>query len=172
MRIVGNNSGYPDYARLMEGQAPTNEGIQSHETSISNRHISVVNDMRDLAAIFQEDSALVESVRRALGLTDRDNVSIFVVPKGQNRVPVGSFLNSNTSSSRTQRLNVNIRSAKSRLRELENGMSDPQLTSDERARSANSMRRSIEEYARELAGEMARLAAMPRSGVVVVEREQ
>jgi len=170
MRIAGNNSGYPDYAR--PGQVPANEGTPDHKVSSPNRHFSVVNDMRDLAAIFQEDSALVESVRRAMGLTDRDNVSIFVVPKGQNRVPVGSFLNSNTSSGRTQRLHINIRSAKSRLRELENGMSDPQLTSDERSRSVHSMRRSIEEYKRELAGEMARLAAMPRSGVVVVEREQ
>jgi hypothetical protein len=125
-----------------------------------------------LFATSDEDKALVESVRRFMGLTDRDSVRIFVVPKGQNRVPVGSFLNSNTSSARTQELNINIRSVRGRLQEMEAGIFDPRLTEEERNGLINSTQRSLEAYERALAKEMARLAAMPRSGVVVVEREQ
>jgi hypothetical protein len=87
-------------------------------------------------------------------------------------VPVGSFLNSNTSSPRTQELNINIRSARGRLRDFEAGIFDPHLTREERNGLINSMQLSLEEYERALTKEMARLAAMPRSGVIVVEREQ
>jgi hypothetical protein len=159
--------------RYNESQSPSNDSIQTQSDSPGfDSHLSVINEVRSLFATSEEDNALVESVRQFLGLTDRDTVRIFVVPKGQNRVPVGSFLNSNTSSPRTQELNINIRSVRGRLREFEAGIFDPRLTDEERNGLVNSTQRSLEEYERALSKEMARLAAMPRSGVIVVEREQ
>jgi len=150
-----------------------NERIQTqHPSPGLDSHFSVINEVRGLFATSADDHALVESVRRFMGLTDRDAVRIFVVPKGQNRVPVGSFLNSNTSSPRTQELHINIRSVRGRLRDFEAGIFDPQVTDEERNGLINATQRSLAEYERALAKEMARLAAMPRSGVVVVEREQ
>ncbi|MCL2202415.1 MAG: hypothetical protein FWB88_00550 [Defluviitaleaceae bacterium] len=159
--------------RYNESPSPSNDSIQTQRDSTGlDSHLSVRNEVGGLFATSEEDKALVESVRRFLGLTDRDAVRIFVVPKGQNRVPVGSFLQSNTSSPRTQELHINIRSVRGRLRDFEAGIFDPRLTDEERNGLINSMQRSLEAYERALTKEMARLAAMPRSGVIVVEREQ
>ena len=170
LKIQLNPSVYAYYTKT-QNQSSKN-AYQNDLPSQQSSHFSVVNDLQNFPAIFENDSAFIEKIRQAWGFTNRDQVRIFVVPKGQSRVRVGSFLNDNRNSRRTNELHINMRSTRHRLNELELGLSDPILTDDERRGLIASMQSRLTEYERALKAEMARLAAMPRSGVIVVEREE
>jgi len=118
----------------------------------------------------EKDKDLIEATRIAFGLTNEDNVQIFVVPKGQNRIQLGSVITRPTTSPRAEQLTRLVSSTTARLREVEIGTYSKELTDDERARMMGSLRSEINRNQRALSRERARIATLPRSGWIIVER--
>ena len=136
---------------------------------------SVINDVQSFLSasnqLWEQDRALIDSIRQAWGLTDRDNVQVFVVPPGQlSRMPFTSFVTRPTTSPRLQQLTINVTASMGRISELERGLGDPSLTDAERARRIAGLEESLSRYKREVARERNRLANGPRSGIILVER--
>ncbi|MCL2217374.1 MAG: hypothetical protein FWB91_10200 [Defluviitaleaceae bacterium] len=118
----------------------------------------------------EQDRELVERTRQAFGLTDRDNVQVFVVPRGQNRIRPGSVITRPNTSPRLQELQRLINNTNARIHELEIGTQSEELTDEEKSRMKNSLRNTITQNERALNRERARIATLPRSGWIVVER--
>ena len=58
------------------------------------------------------------AVRKAYGLTEKDNVMIFVVPKGQTKVKTGGVIIKPHTSPKLERLNLNITRNQRKIQEL------------------------------------------------------
>jgi len=121
----------------------------------------------------EADRPLVDKIWKAHGLTDRDNVQIFVVPKNS-RVRTGSFIHRPTESQRTRRLMLEVTRLQNQLRDIEMGNNEnrqnqTQMTEQEVARERHVLRREIATRQRALRNERARLANGPRHGFIVVK---
>jgi len=123
----------------------------------------------------EADRGLVDKIWKAHGLTDRDNVQIFVVPKNS-RVQTGTFIHRPTESHKTRRLMLEITRMLRQLGELERTSSTNtkdggklhEPSEQEVARERHILQRDIESRRRTLARERKRLANGPRSGFIVV----
>jgi hypothetical protein len=119
----------------------------------------------------KSDSAQVEAIRSAAGLTPRDNVRIFIVPPGQRRVPVGSSINTPHTSPRLQRLLLEVSLAEGRILDLESGAAGHDLSDEDRNRLIHSLRHTVRQGGSAISDERRRLSSLPRSGWIVAERE-
>ena len=113
---VGNTS------RNTTAQSGRNVTLQSsgnvtlQDPGTQNPHVSQFFAPTDLFTpqweLYSEsDRLLVERTRQAFGLTDRDDVRVFVIPASQrNRrgLQPGSFIHKPTTSRQTERLNISI----------------------------------------------------------------
>ena len=117
------------------------------------------------------DKELKDAIRRAHGLGKQDNVQVYIVPKGKMKSFLGSFITRPNTSTKAQQLTMNINNSTSRLRELEMGFSGHELSKEEKARLMNSLRHNIRDKQRSLENEKKRISALPRSGWIVVERD-
>jgi hypothetical protein len=154
-----------------ENEEQNTEGTEN-ESAFINEMRNLISEMENRTpAQVQDDSSLIESVRSMWGLTDQDNVRIFVVEPGQlRRMPITSFVTRPTTSRRLEQLNRSLTSSMGRVSELERGLDDPNKTESERARAIAGLEENIRRYRREVNQERRRLAVAPRSGVIVVER--
>jgi len=119
----------------------------------------------------ERDRALIDALRQMHGLTDRDNVQIFIVPKGQNRIQPGSFITRPTTSPRAEELTRLISRNRTLMQELKIGIQSEDLTDDQKSARINSLRNTISTNERDLHRERARIATLPRSGWIIVERD-
>jgi predicted nucleic acid-binding OB-fold protein len=119
----------------------------------------------------ESDKELIEQVRRFAGLTDNDNVRIFVVPKGQTRIQTSSVIIRPNTSPQAQQISLNISRSQRRLHEIEKGINHDDLSDEEKSRLKGALQSNVRSYERALARERARIATMPRSGWIIVERE-
>jgi len=109
-------------SRNITAQSGVNVALQSsgnvalQESGTQNPHTSQFFAPTDLftpqGGFYSEsDRLLVERTRQAFGLTDRDDVRVFVIPASQrNRrgLQPGSFIHRPTTSRQTERLNISI----------------------------------------------------------------
>ena len=129
----------------------------------------------------ESDRPQVERVRRAFGLTDSDNVRVFVIPRsnrGGRGLSTGSFIYRPTTSRQTERISRSIRRVSREIREIEYGTANrvpnrAEKTAEiEEARELHLLRVKLTEYQQQLRREQQRLANGPRRGWIVVEREE
>ena len=118
------------------------------------------------------DRPLVDQIWQAHGLTNRDNVRIFVVPPNS-RIRPGSFIHRPTENAATRRLSLKITRLQRQLQENETGISqqsrfdEAEVNERENARERHNLKREIEEHRRSLRRARRRLADAPRSGFIV-----
>ena len=159
----------PTYTKKDTPNSFNHANQENHVVNQDEIHALVSNEK---GMNIESDKPQIEAIRNALRLTGRDNVQIYVVPKGQRRIPLGSYINRNQTSPRLQELSQNMKRSKARIGELEIGISSPDLSEEERSRMINTLKQNIKDYERALSAEKNRLSALPISGWVVVEREE
>ena len=127
------------------------------------------------SGVHQEtDRPLVERTLRAFRLTDRDRVQVIVISPSQRRGilrTAGSFIHRPTTSIKTKRLSARINRVEREIQELEIGITDKDMTDKEISRELHLLRYNLDVFKRALRAEQARLARLPRTGWIVVERD-
>ncbi|MCL2168789.1 MAG: hypothetical protein FWB74_02045 [Defluviitaleaceae bacterium] len=136
-------------------------------------------------ASLDSDASLIDRTRQFFGLTARDRVQIFVIPRGQGGrrgLQPGAFMHRPTTNRRTQQLNLLINRTGRQIREKEldsprdyNYDEQTQIQKDEEraaARELQLLRLRLEEYRQQMRREQQRLANGPRRGFIVVERDE
>ena len=129
------------------------------------------------------DRPLVERTLRAFGLTERDDVRVFVIPRsnGSRRgLQAGSFIHRPTTSRQTDRISRSIRRLSTQIRDKELGISESAQRAQRKGQDAENkldrelslMRIRLAEYRQLLRREQQRLANGPRRGWIVVERDE
>ena len=177
MRLENILASYNAHAKSVTKRAKKDYN-EAYDSLINQPNDSpcVINDLQSWAAslssgVFDQDRDIIDRVRQTWGLTERDNVQVFVVPAGQlRRMPITSFITRPTTSPRLQQITLSISMSMNRITELEMGLCDPSLTEEERARMITGLEGNLSRYERAASRERARLAVAPRSGVIVVER--
>lgn len=144
----------------------------SSENENTTTQQSVINDISGWLFNLEQDNELKDQVRQSWGLTDQDNVQILVIPKGERRIQPMSFVTRPSRSPRSDQLTLEISRSRSRISELNQGIADPTLTSEERAKQVGSLEQVIRDSQRALAREKSRLSNAPRSGFIVVQRDE
>jgi hypothetical protein len=161
--LLMQNTRNAEFFKKLKAQEPVSFSLEDELiASVEVASSSIFNN--------ESDGSLIEAVRQMQGLTDRDQVQVFVVPPGTRRPQVGNFMHRPTTSMLSQRLVGRIATLKREIQELELGIGKEELSKDEENREINSRERRLERFESELRRERRRLAQAPRRGWIVVQR--
>lgn len=104
-----------------------------------------------------------DEYRKAFRLTDKDNVQIFIVPKGKAGNRGGSFIYK-PMSEKALRLQTKVRAIKSKIREAEYSDMPPR----EKSKQLHRLRCLMKYAEGDLAAE---IEAIPRAGFIIAEAD-
>lgn len=154
-----------------ETKPSTRKSSVQEQVLIDSQQPEIIVDS-DFPSTQDKDRELIQQYFEAFRLTDRDQVQIYVIPKGYSGLKPGSYIHKPTASTKTQQLSKIIKNTMRQIQELESGISNIDISEDERASQIALLRNNLQQYKKSLSNEQTRLSNLPRSGYIIIERDE